>query len=806
MKWSQASAINAVIIIGFGVVNPGGTLTSAQIIPDNTLPINSDVNLEQNRLIIRGGTALGSNLFHSFSEFNVEAGGGAYFTNPAGIENILSRVTGNNPSTILGTLGVLGNANLFLINPNGILFGRNAQLNINGSFIASTANRLLFADGNEFSTAPTQNPPLLTVSTPIGLGLVNGSAGIRIEGEGHQLKALNFLPITHNSVAGLKVQPGRTLALIGGQIDLEGAILTALDGHIVLAAVNEGEVRFSSVQEVKFDFQNIGQFANIALTTRSAINASGTTGGTIEMWGKEISLADGSVAFIQTVGFPPGDSLPEPGKISVHATEKLQISGTDPIAQIIGSIRTETLGVIPGSPIDITTPQLNLIEGGGLLTVSYSIAKAGSLNLNIPGTLNIVGYSPRSARAASTINSIAFSDGAAGDITIDAGKLSIQSGGLLLSATVGKGNGGTIQITTNNLEVLGSNPAIVSPSAIGSSSAGKGNAASVNIQTDRLTVEDGGKIDSSTLAQGNAGTIFIKAKDYVSLSNRDSQSQLSSSIVSSADILNPLFRNSLNLPDGSQLSGESGTIKIYSPRIYIDGRASVRVTNLGTGDAGSIVLSGKLIRLTNSGSVTAETQSGAGGNIEIAANTLLLRQSQISATAQNAGDGGNITTNTDNLILIDSRIAADAFRGSGGNVAIATQGLFVDPQSQISASSELGVDGEVEIAINEPGVGEGLLEIEPSLASEVNISISCIGQNRPNTIQLTLSGGRSLPMSPGVGISEWAIPTPAPVAAPAPPLQEANAIIKRRDGRLLLGYVAPVTYRSAQELVCDDSS
>jgi filamentous hemagglutinin family protein len=296
MRWSQAIAINAVVIIGFGMVNPGGTLTEAQIISDSTLPINSDIKLEQNRLIIRGGTAVCSNLSHSFSEFNVEAGGGAYFTNPAGIENILSRVTGNNPSTIRGTLGVLGNANLFLINPNGILFDRNAQLNINGSFIASTANRLLFADGNEFSTAPTQDSPLLTVSTPIGLGLVNNSAGIRIEGEGHQLKALNFLPITGNSVAGLNVKFDRTLALIGGKIDLDSAILTALDGHIVLAAVNEGEVRFSSVQEEKFDFQNIGQFANIALTTRSAINASGTTGGTIEMWGKEISLADGSVS------------------------------------------------------------------------------------------------------------------------------------------------------------------------------------------------------------------------------------------------------------------------------------------------------------------------------------------------------------------------------------------------------------------------------------------------------------------------------------------------------------------------------
>ena len=570
MKWSHAIATNAVVIIGFGAVNLGGTLTSAQIIPDSTLPINSEVNLEQNRLIIRGGTAVGSNLFHSFSEFNVEAGGGAYFTNSAGIENILSRVTGNNPSTILGTLGVLGNANLFLINPNGILFGRNAQLNINGSFIASTANRLLFADGTEFSTVITQASHLLTISTPIGLGLVNGSGGIRIEGEGHQLNALKFLPITNNSIGGLKVKIGRTLALIGGNIDLDGAILTALDGHIVLGAVNEGKVKFSSVGDGNFDFQDISQFDTIAMTNRSVINASGGTGGTIEMWGKQISLADGSVVFIQTLGFPLGDSLPQPGKISVHATDKLQISGTDPIAQIPGSIRTETLGAITGSQIDITTPQLNLIEGGELLTLSYSSAKAGALNLNIPETLNIIGYSPRTSVAASTITSATFSDGAAGDITINAGKLSIQSGALLLSATVGNGNGGTIQIITSALEVLGSNPATFSPSAIGSSSAGKGNAASVSIQANRLTLQDGGRIDSSTLAQGNAGTISINATDYVSLAGQDSQSKLPSSIVSSADVLNPVFRNSFNLPDGSELSGESGTIKIASPRIDID--------------------------------------------------------------------------------------------------------------------------------------------------------------------------------------------------------------------------------------------
>ena len=69
--------------------------------------------------VIDGGAARGSNLFHSFSDFNVNAGQPVYFTNPVDIENILSRVTGNSISNIEDVLGVDGNANLFLLNPNG---------------------------------------------------------------------------------------------------------------------------------------------------------------------------------------------------------------------------------------------------------------------------------------------------------------------------------------------------------------------------------------------------------------------------------------------------------------------------------------------------------------------------------------------------------------------------------------------------------------------------------------------------------------------------------------------------------------
>jgi filamentous hemagglutinin family protein len=126
---------------------------------------------------INGGATRGTNLFHSFQEFNVSEGRSAYFTNPAGIENILTRVTGTNPSNILGTLGVSGgNANLFLINPNGIIFGPNARLDVGGSFVASTASSIKFADGTEFSAVNPSAPPLLTISVPIGLQF-NGTEG-----------------------------------------------------------------------------------------------------------------------------------------------------------------------------------------------------------------------------------------------------------------------------------------------------------------------------------------------------------------------------------------------------------------------------------------------------------------------------------------------------------------------------------------------------------------------------------------------------------------------------------------------------
>ncbi|WP_424099030.1 filamentous hemagglutinin N-terminal domain-containing protein [Moorena producens] len=155
--------------------------------------------------LIEGGATRGENLFHSFAEFNVGELQRVYFANPSGIETILTRVTGSNRSNILGTLGVDGSANLFLLNPNGIVFGPQTRLDVAGSFFASTANSLVFGDGQEFSATSPEAPPLLTINiTP---GLQYGKYDPRS---------------TITNAGNLAV--GQDLTLAAGNLDLQGQL------------------------------------------------------------------------------------------------------------------------------------------------------------------------------------------------------------------------------------------------------------------------------------------------------------------------------------------------------------------------------------------------------------------------------------------------------------------------------------------------------------------------------------------------------------------------------------------------------
>jgi filamentous hemagglutinin family protein len=155
--------------LGFGgLLTPGLAQVTTAITPDGTL----GTQVTRNGVVhtISGGTRRGPNLFHSFDRFTVGTGDTASFIGSGVIENILSRVTGGQPSNIDGTLqSKIPGANLYLLNPSGVLFGPNASLDVKGSFHVSTADVLRFADGATFA-ADSGEQSSLSVAPPTAFG------------------------------------------------------------------------------------------------------------------------------------------------------------------------------------------------------------------------------------------------------------------------------------------------------------------------------------------------------------------------------------------------------------------------------------------------------------------------------------------------------------------------------------------------------------------------------------------------------------------------------------------------------------
>lgn len=838
----------------------------AQIIPDSSLKNNPSVVVPNQVVkgipsdVITGGAARETTLFHSFQEFNIDAGRGAYFSNADGITNILSRVTGINPSFIAGKLGVLGNANLFIFNPNGIVFGPNASLDLNASFLASTASSVKLSDGREFSATNPQSEPLLTVSVPIGLGFTGNSGPVQVQGVGHTLSTLegnSFITVgSGNSTTGLRIQPKNTIALIGGNVEFDGGVVSAPSGRIEVGSVGAGQVRIKhNMQGFTLDYSAAQNLQNIHLAKLSLLDVSGTGGGDISLLGRQVRLSDGSFALSENQGFQPA------GRITVKATELLEMIGTtqnfvfkspQPITHTRAGLLTQTL-YGSGADILISTQDLNLISGGGITTASLLSGDGGNISIDALGKIQVQAFSPLDPiNSFSIIASVSLGSGKAGDVDISSHSLSIKDGGSVSSGTFGRGDSGKVTVNaTESINLDGVNPFSLFQSLLSSATYGSGSAEDLVIHTRKLTIMNGARADSSTYASGDAGSVKINALEQVEAKGSAPVAvvppSLVSSITSSATVVESSVQELLRLP--SKPSGNAGDVTITTQKLLVDNGAQVAVQNDGTGNAGTLRINANSINLDNQGGITADTASGEGGNIFLDTENLQLRHnSPITATARGGtGSGGNIIINADTLVALeDSDISADAFGGPGGTIRINAQGIFGTaprskdtPESDITASSgDPGVDGTIEINTLDFDARNTLTSLTSNfISTEQVVAGSCLARRNTQQGSFVVTGSGGLPTTPYSGITEWdtltgvqsqtrsnlsearSQPTSSqlsfqgvqknypPSWKPGDPIIEAQGFIKLPNGRTVLG-MKPQQAATAnpETLICSATS
>ncbi|NER38379.1 MAG: filamentous hemagglutinin N-terminal domain-containing protein [Oscillatoria sp. SIO1A7] len=428
----------------------------AQVVPDGTLPVNSTVVPNGNSFVIEGGTTAGANLFHSFREFSLPTGSEAWFNNAVNIENILSRVTGGGISNIDGLIRANGGANLFLINPRGIVFGPNARLNIGGSFFASSAESVVFENGIAFSASNPEASPLLTINVPLGLQWGNNPQPVVVSG------------------SSLAVEPGKNLTVAAGTVNLDGASLLAPGGGVELSSV---------APEGQLPLGNSSSFSRSALggdiqLENAQVDATSATGGTIAVNAGNLSLRASTLS----AGLTAGGSDPSinGGGIAINVAGQTSLNDRSLIANDVQAGATGN-----GGNIELTTGNLELSGGSRIQTVTNSTGSSGEIVVNANGVINISGFTEDGLFSGILSRAATPNSGTGGNITVNNPQnlLNLSNRGFIGAVTNSNNNGGGIEINVNN-----------------------------------LSLEAGGQIVTATTNLGNAGNILINATESVRIS------------------------------------------------------------------------------------------------------------------------------------------------------------------------------------------------------------------------------------------------------------------------------------------------
>ncbi len=713
----QPSLFTVMACLNLLSVNPA----QSQIIPDHTLGNeNSRFTPTGVKELIEGGAIRGSNLFHSFSEFNVLNNQQVYFANPTGINNILTRVTGNNQSHILGTLGVSGNANLFLINPNGIMFGKDAKLDIKGSFFASTTNAIKFADGNIFAAKNQTETPLLTMSVPVGVqwgnnnqtGNINNAGNLTV-GNGQNLTLLG----NHVTNTGNLTAPGGKIAILGNNINVLNS------SKIDVSAFNKGGVILIGGDEQgkgNINAQNIKIDNGVNLKADALINGDG---------GKVIVWADKETKFYGKITANGGKISGNGGFVEVSGKENLIFRGDvkttafnglngrlllDPTNIIIASgsggnitdandnitIYQSTLEGLSGNTNielqatnDITinalnNQTLNLANGNGTITFTADsdINGMGNFTMNTTDTIKTNGRDINISGAKLTLGNIDTTSNRQGDIinitNIDAGGI-ISEGQASFTFTVND-----LAEPVSNLEVRFSashtwdgdlTVVLAAPSgAIGQLLFDKVGGGGDNFQDTLL--KDGATTYINDASAPFNGTFKTAGPGGLAIFNNQ----------------NAVGTWTLTVMDNT--SENSGTL-------YKAGDTAPWGTAIGTqlifrNSTNAIIKNGKIVLNASNGSInTGDLTSGSVGNSE--SITLNARNNITTGILNSSSVGGvsgaiNISSNNGNITtksLNSFSYSPDGNIGESGTINISTNNGNITTKDVYSILYSLRVDG-----------------------------------------------------------------------------------------------------------------
>jgi filamentous hemagglutinin family protein len=646
------------------------------------------VSLSGNMVIANSlGTQAGANLFHSFSVFNIQTGESALFTSTfSGLtQNVIARVTGSNSSWIDGTLASdISGADLWLINPNGLAFGQNAFLDVQGSFHASTADYLGFEDGKRFEAKVPVGPEVLSVANPSAFGFLNA----------------NPAPITVNG-SFIQVPDGKSLSLVGGDMDISGdsiGTLLAPGGRIDLVSVSgTGEARLNGSAAIE-----VGSFAGLG----------------------NISLRDGGILNV-------GDSTSAGGAVHVRGGRFVMTNNA--------GISNYT-GANDSGPIDISvTGDISIMETSKIDSFTYDDGRAADIYLSAGGDFTIAGQS--------SINSITTSGSAFGDsgsISVSAGNVNISDGSKISTNNwFTSSNAGAIDVTASNT-ILISGPSDFTTGIESSSLVSSGDSGKISLESRNLTM-NGGIIDTHNLASmGAAGDISVKV-DTMALSDEALISSSSrgdgpgGTMAIRASEKASLTENS-QLESGAISAGAGGAIQITTPELTLD-QSTITTMAGGDGKAGDIVITGNILKLISSIISSGSMFAGSAGNISITADSSIelknagtsgLERSGIVTATNGSGDAGSIAIWSSQVSLDDGYVDSSAgllSTGDAGTISMDVNDLSLSHGGLVQTESAWGGGEGGTIDINATGTISisGFSPTTPEVSSIISSDTYSIG-------------------------------------------------------------------------------